>query len=133
MIRQPRILKVDESYTFARYAELPAERDEILADLGGTISSGHVTFPSYGGELHLEDLGDRLTDAFQFTTISSEQARREFLMAPIISFVCRHTQQKVLVNGGMKPSRKPWFPTRFHPSIYQRVLGDTALEGLSSE
>lgn len=97
MARQPRILRVNESYTFARYAEITAERDDILADLGGTMSSRQLTFPSYSGELHLDDLRDRLIDAFQFTTISSEQARREFLIAPIISFVCRHTQQKVRV------------------------------------
>lgn len=97
MARSPRILRPDESYTFSRYAELPYERDDILADLGCTISSQHVRLPSYEGDLPLQDLGDRLTAAFQFTTISSEQARREFLIAPILSYICQHTHQKVRV------------------------------------
>jgi hypothetical protein len=97
MTRKPRILNPSETYTFARYAELPYERDDILADLGCTISSQRMTLPQYPGDLHLQDLDDRLSDAFQFTTISSEQARREFLIAPIISYVCRLAQQKVRV------------------------------------
>ncbi len=97
MTRKPKILNPDESYTFARYAELPYDRDDILADLGCTISSQRLTLPQFSGELHLQDLSDRLQDAFQFTTISSEQARREFLIAPLISFICRQTQQKVRV------------------------------------
>jgi len=97
MTRKPKILKPDETYTFARYAELPYERDDILADLGCTVTTQRLTFPYYTGDLPLQDLGDRLKDAFQFTTISSEQARREFLIAPIISYICRHTQQKVRV------------------------------------
>ena len=97
MPRTPKILNPDESYTFARYADLPYERDDILADLGCTISSQRLSLPAYSGELELQELGDRLNAAFQFTTISSEQARREFLIAPILSAICQRTQQKVRV------------------------------------
>jgi hypothetical protein len=84
MTRKPKILDPNESYSFSRYAELPYERDDILADLGCTISTQQIVLPQYTGALQLQELGDRLTDAFQFTTISSEQARREFLIAPIL-------------------------------------------------
>lgn len=97
MPRTPKILNPDESYTFACYADLPYERDDILADLGCTISSQRISLPAYAGELELQELGDRLNAAFQFTTISSEQARREFLIAPILSAICQRTQQKVRV------------------------------------
>ncbi len=97
MPHTPKILNPNESYTFARYAELPYERDDILADLGCTISSQRISLPQYPGELNLQELGDRLNAAFQFTTISSEQARREFLIAPILSDICQRTQQKVRV------------------------------------
>ncbi|MEB3211347.1 MAG: hypothetical protein VKL39_08325 [Leptolyngbyaceae bacterium] len=97
MPSKPKILNPTESYTFARYADLPYERDDILADLGCTISSQRISLPQYTGELELQDLGDRLNAAFQFTTISSKQARREFLIAPILTYICQHTQQKVRV------------------------------------
>ncbi|MGJ3251931.1 MAG: hypothetical protein ACFE0J_12475 [Elainellaceae cyanobacterium] len=97
MSRKPKILKPEETYTFARYAELPYERDDILADLGCTVAMQRLSLPYYSGELQLQELCDRLNAAFQFTTISSEQARREFLIAPILSEVCRQTQQKVRV------------------------------------
>ncbi len=97
MPRQPKVLNPDDSYTFTRYSDLPYERDDILADLGCTISSERFSLPHYSGALELTDLGDRLNAAFQFTTISSEQARREFLIAPILSAVCQWTHQKVRV------------------------------------
>lgn len=97
MTRRPKILNPNESYSFSRYAELPYERDDILADLGCTISTQRIVLPQYGGALQLQELDDHLAAAFQFTTISSEQARREFLIAPIISHICRQTQQKVRV------------------------------------
>ena len=95
--RPPKVLNADESYTFSRYAELPYERDEILADLGCTIASQRLSLPQYEGELDWADLNEQLNAAFQFTTISSEQARREFLIAPILSDLCRRTRQKVRV------------------------------------
>ncbi|QKD82781.1 hypothetical protein HPC62_11825 [Thermoleptolyngbya sichuanensis A183] len=97
MPRPPKILKPNETYTFTQYAELPYERDDILADLGCTLSRQRVELPYYMGALQLQALDDQLNDAFQFTTISSEQARREFLIAPIIAHVCRQTGQKVRV------------------------------------
>ena len=97
MTRKPKVLNPDESYTFARYAELPYERDDILADLECTISSQRLTLSQFSGDLQLQDLSSLLNDAFQFTTISTEQARREFLIAPLISYVCRYAQQKVRV------------------------------------
>ena len=95
--RNPKVLNLDESYTFSRYAELPYERDDILADLGCTIASQRLSLPQYDGELEWDELGEQLNAAFQFTTISSEQARREFLIAPILSDICRRTHQKVRV------------------------------------
>ncbi|MEB3233625.1 MAG: hypothetical protein VKJ64_21635 [Leptolyngbyaceae bacterium] len=114
-MNRPKILRPDESYTFSRYAELPYERDEILADLGGTISSDHLSWPSYSGNLDLRNLRDRLNAAFQFTTISSEQARREFLIAPLLSEICQYTHQKVrveytlVVNNWLKGSLDYYF------------------------
>ncbi|MBF2048770.1 MAG: hypothetical protein EDM05_65150 [Leptolyngbya sp. IPPAS B-1204] len=93
----PKVLDPNETYTFTRYTELPYDREDILADLHCTISSQTLSLPRSSSDLDLQDLHLILQAAFQFTTISSEQARREFLIAPIISQVCRYTQQKVRV------------------------------------
>jgi len=97
MSRRPKILNPDETYTFARYADLPYERDDILADLGCTVSTEHISLPRVSEPFPIQELSDRLRAAFQFTTMSSEQARREFLIAPILSEICLRTQQKVRV------------------------------------
>jgi hypothetical protein len=97
MLRKPKVLNPNETYTFATYSDLPFEREEILADLGCTISTERLILPRYDGDLQLQDLSDRLLDAFRFITINRMQARREFLVAPIISHLCRHTQKGVRV------------------------------------
>ncbi|NJR63196.1 MAG: hypothetical protein HC769_33095 [Cyanobacteria bacterium CRU_2_1] len=96
-MNRPKILNPNETYTFAKYAELPYERDDILADLGCTIESSRLTLPQYPDPLNLTTLHQQIQDNYQYTTISSEQARREFLIAPIISYLCKQTQQKVRV------------------------------------
>jgi hypothetical protein len=93
----PKILNPNETYTFAKYAELPYERDDILADLGCTIESTRLSLDHSSAVLDLTSLAQQIQDNFQYTTLSSEQARREFLIAPIVSYVCKQTQQKVRV------------------------------------
>lgn len=93
----PKILDPNQTYTFARYAEMPYERDDILADLGCTIASERLSLSQSQATLDLSSLTQQLHDNFQYTTLSSEQARREFLIAPIISYICKQTQQKVRI------------------------------------
>lgn len=97
----PKILDPNQTYTFAKYAELPFDRDDILADLGCSITSSrlslHEMFSQSQATLNLTALAQQIQDNFQYTTLSSEQARREFLIAPLISYVCKQTQQKVRV------------------------------------
>lgn len=93
----PKILNPNETYTFPKYAELPYERDDILADLGCTIESARLSLHQSPATLDLIPLAQQIQDNFQYTTLSSEQARREFLIAPIISYVCKQTQQKVRI------------------------------------
>ncbi|MEO0407308.1 MAG: hypothetical protein AAF289_08165 [Cyanobacteria bacterium P01_A01_bin.135] len=128
-MREPKILKLDQGYTFARYAELPYERDDILKDLGCSIATQALSLPTYGGELNLQDLSDRLTAAFQFTTISSEQARREFLIAPLLTEVCQHTQQKVRVEYPLTVSN--WLKGSF--DYYFQANNFLVIKAISAE
>jgi hypothetical protein len=94
----PKVLQPGAVYTFSKYSELPFDRDDILADLNCTIENVVLTLPRYQGTLQrLEELRERIQAAYLYTTISSEQARREFLIAPIISELCRQAQSKVRV------------------------------------
>ena len=97
MINQPRILKLDESYTFSKYFELAFDIEDILADLGCQFDRANLVLPTIDLELDLSELHEQLSDGIQYVSITSEQARREFLIAPIIRKVCRQTKQPVKV------------------------------------
>ncbi len=97
MISQPRILKLDESYTFSKYFELAFDIEDILADLGCQFDRATLVLPIIDLELDLSELQEQLSDGIQYVSITSEQARREFLIAPVIRKVCRQTKQSVKV------------------------------------
>ena len=96
-MNQPRILKLDESYTFSKYFELAFDIEDILADLGCQFDRANLVLPTIDLTLDLRELQEQLSDGIQYVSITSEQARREFLIAPVIRTVCRQTKQQVKV------------------------------------
>jgi hypothetical protein len=96
-MNNPRILKLDESYTFSKYFELAYDIEDILADLGCQFDRQNLVLPSIDLGLDLQELQEQLSDGIQYVSITSEQARREFLIAPVIRKICRQTQQRVRV------------------------------------
>ena len=98
MTRTPKVLKSEESYTFSKYFELPFDIEDILADLGCSMKRIELPLPLYEKSLEgLEQVQAQIQDGIRYVGITSEQARREFLIAPIIREVCRTTQQRVRV------------------------------------
>jgi hypothetical protein len=86
----PKVLNSDESYTFSRYFDLPYSPEEILADLGCTIErSDRDELPCYQGELDwLETLADSMRRRLKRVNTTTEQARREALIFPLIDQIC---------------------------------------------
>jgi hypothetical protein len=86
----PKVLNSDESYTFSRYFDLPYSPEEILADLGCTIErSDRDNLPYYQGELDwVETLADSMRRRLKRINTTTEQARREALIFPLIDQIC---------------------------------------------
>jgi hypothetical protein len=93
----PRVLKLGESYTFSKYFELAYDIEDILADLGCGFDRTQIPLPRNEQPLDLRDLQEQIQDGIQYVTLGSEQARREFLIAPIIRRICRETHRRVRV------------------------------------
>jgi hypothetical protein len=98
MSRKPKVLNPDQTYTFSEYFELPFDIEDILADLDCRVDRASLVLPRYLDPLdRLNDLQEQIQDGIRYVGITSEQARREFLIAPVIREVCRTTQQRVRV------------------------------------
>jgi hypothetical protein len=85
-----KVLNSDESYTFSQYFDLPYSPEEILADLGCTIErSDRDDLPYYQGELDwLESMADSMRRRLKRVNTTTEQARREALIFPLIDQIC---------------------------------------------
>ncbi|NJL88789.1 MAG: hypothetical protein HC916_02510 [Coleofasciculaceae cyanobacterium SM2_1_6] len=85
------LLQPDKSYTFRSYFEMPYEADEILQEFGYTLIRQRLNLPQTSEVLEfLPSLHQRLEETLPFVSLSSETARREILVAPVLLEVARH-------------------------------------------
>jgi hypothetical protein len=93
---RPPILKPDEIYTFRKYFELRFAPADILKELGVNLTRGTIDWPISNNQItRLVDLKERLEEAIQRVSLTSEAARREVLIAPILLEVAHITESKI--------------------------------------
>ncbi len=93
--RMPRvaIIQPDQSYTFADYFKLNFAPQDILAYFGVTLQRRSLQLPQYPGTLdRLIDLKARIEESLPRLSLTSEMARREFLIAPVLTDLLHYTQ-----------------------------------------
>lgn len=82
---RPKILQADSRYSFRSYFELPYDTDEILAEFGYGFRRAYLTLPqSQTAMPQVADLKQQLEAVIPYVTLSSEAAKREALVAPIL-------------------------------------------------
>lgn len=86
------IIQADQSYTFADYFRLNFAPSDILECFDATLHKQFLTLPRYSAELsRLQDLQQRIEESMPRLTLTSEMARREFLIAPVLMEVLHYT------------------------------------------
>ncbi|WP_413176198.1 hypothetical protein [Anabaena azotica] len=92
------IIDSNQSYTFDDYFKLNYEPDEIIAYFGYNLKSQSLTLPTTQQNLErLTDLKNRIEESLPYISLTSETARREFLIAPVIMELIHYTHAKVRV------------------------------------
>ncbi|MFQ3612496.1 MAG: hypothetical protein SNJ68_02125 [Cyanobacteriota bacterium] len=84
------ILQEDESYTFRSYFEMPYEPDDILAQFGYQLEIVELELPTAPSPPQIQTLKNRIRQSLPLVSLSSETARRELLVAPILTEVALH-------------------------------------------
>ncbi|MDM3846899.1 MAG: hypothetical protein PT120_12015 [Aphanizomenon gracile PMC649.10] len=96
------IIDSNQSYTFADYFKLNYEPDEIIEYFGYSFQSQSLTLPTTQQNLErLTDLKNRIEESLPYISLTSETARREFLIAPVIMELIHYTHAKVRVEYGL--------------------------------
>ena len=87
------ILQENQSYTFRSYFELPYETEDILAEFDYTFKRARISLPKSSRQLErLPELRQRIEETLPLVSLSSEAARREILIAPVLLEVARYCQ-----------------------------------------
>jgi hypothetical protein len=93
-----KILQEGQSYTFRSYFEMPYEADEILAELGYSLGRSRLVLPKSDRSLaRLPELKQRLEETVLLISLSSEAARREALVFPVLLEVARLCQCQIRI------------------------------------
>ena len=80
-----KILNPEQTYTFRSYYEMPYELEDILAEFGYRLERSQVDFVQFQGLLPgCDRLAQQLRQRLNYVSLSSEAARRETFIAPIV-------------------------------------------------
>lgn len=80
-----KILDAEQSYTFRSYYEMPYEIEDILAEFGYRLDRSQVNLAQFQGSVPgCDRLAQQLRQRLNYVSLSSEAARRETFIAPIV-------------------------------------------------
>ncbi|MEM7727409.1 MAG: hypothetical protein AAF208_13735 [Cyanobacteria bacterium P01_A01_bin.45] len=82
------ILNKNSNYSFPSYFELSNDTDEILAEFDYTFTRQRLKLPKTNREIPgLRELRNSIEETIPYVTLCSEAAKREILIAPVLSRV----------------------------------------------
>ncbi|BDA74253.1 hypothetical protein CAL7716_084190 [Calothrix sp. PCC 7716] len=98
-------LDSNQSYTFSRYFELGFEASELAQELGYTLTRKNLILLQYHSELdRLQELRDRIEEVLPFVLLTNESARREILIARVVTKLIHYTQEELRIKDVLKVS-----------------------------
>lgn len=128
----PRVLDPAESYTFSKYFDLPFAPQDILADLGCTLHRTDQEDLPYSEDplAWLPTLSDSLKRRLKRVNTTTEQARREALIFPVIDQICDqlnypiNIEYTVSVSNWLKGSLDYYIPSPHNLLIIEAKQSD---------
>lgn len=101
----PSILDLNQTYTFSKYFELNADPEELFAELGVKLESQNLDLPkALQSPQFLSGLESRINRGLQLIDVTTEIARREILISPILFEVCSLLNQKIKIEYAVNVS-----------------------------
>jgi hypothetical protein len=99
------LLDAEQSYTFSRYFEMNLEAGELAAEFGYNLVRKNLQLPQFAGVLdRIQELSDRLEEVLPYVPLTSELARREIIIARVMSEVIHYTQAELRIEYPIKVS-----------------------------
>ncbi len=100
----PKVLDPQASYTFHSYFEMRYNVADILADLGFNYDRRYLNLPQNGRSLNTTRIEETLQRNLRYAEPSSEAARRELLIAPVLVELCELLDARLDIEYPIKVS-----------------------------
>jgi hypothetical protein len=97
------ILDPKKSYTFSKYAEMPFATEDILAEFGVGFRSVALQLPSFS-PISSSALKAELEENMALVDPTSEIARRESMIFPVLRTVCKFSQTQFKIEYPVRVS-----------------------------
>lgn len=100
---RPPVLDKNQGYTFNKYFDLTADPDDIFRELGASFLKKELALPTLTKDFDfLPDLEKRLLQTLELVDLTTEMARRETLIAPVVLAVCTQAHQPLKIEYSIK-------------------------------
>lgn len=102
-----KIIDPNLSYSFSDYFKLNADTEEVLAYFNLLFEVEKLDLPQTPKEIErLDNLRTRLEENLAMVNLNNEVARREFLIAPVLSEIAHFTNGKIKVEYPIEVSQQ---------------------------
>jgi hypothetical protein len=101
------IINPNQSYTFSKLFELKIEPKDLAKYFGYSFSRKKLELAQYSGKLdRINQLKERIEEVLPYASLSSEAARREILISPIILDLVHYTKSEIFIEYSIKVSEQ---------------------------
>lgn len=98
-----KVLESGGSYTFSKIFELKLIAKDLVEEFGYTLARKRLNLPQYQGELdRITDLRDRIEETLPYVSLSTETARREILVSPVVLDLIHYTKAEIRIEYSIK-------------------------------
>lgn len=117
------ILQPEQSYTFCEYFELSFAIQDILGELGCFYNLESLTLPSSEVDVSLiNNLKQNIESNIQYVRLSSDSARQQVIIAPILLEVCKITQTLLNIDYLVSVSEKLKGSFNYYINKHREIL-----------
>lgn len=98
-----RVLDPQQSYTFSKIFELKLVAKDLAEEFDYTLTRKRLNLPQYQDELErLKELQNRIEETLPYVSLSTETARREILISPVILDLIHYTKAEMRIEHPLK-------------------------------
>lgn len=102
-----KIINYEQSYTFSKIFELKIEPKDLAKYFGYSFARNKLNLPQYQGELdRINQLKERIEEILPYASLSTEAARREILISPLILDLVHYTKSEIFIEYLIKVSEQ---------------------------